>query len=216
MVSAGAGLVGALIGTSSSLAAQRGQRRATREDEVARETRAEERRLADALEQRRREAAEHCDELLARLAQASQVPETDPAGVMRFEGSVALALQAQISSASVLLPDDLRERVDEASRLLMNADAIGTGRHSQYSRFHYRSVWSISKNTFEDVHAAIAAWLQRLPLPDRTAALLEDLAAFTDYTDYLSELYAQQDDGSLSKAREDFFRTHPDLRGPEL
>jgi len=215
LISAGSGLTGAVVGATGSALVQRGARKEARKDEIAREQRAEARRLADAKDERVREAAERCDEVLSTWVQAGQQfgRGSDRWSVYSEASRKALAA---LSRETVFLPGDLRERVDEAAQIFRDADSVALDPQSSAPTFHYRSLWSILTTTYSDVHGVIAAWMQGQPLPERSQSLRENIAARDAYESFRDEYYADQDEDYHDLVRKQFYRENPQFKDPYL
>lgn len=212
LVNAGAGLLGAIVGAGATLVGQLMQRRGARTNEIERESREVARRELEAKVERQRQAAESCDELLFRLAGLARQLAWPRDRQVDFPKRAA-PLLAEVSSHSVFLPEALRERVDEAAMIIADSSALAPDPESDAPvTFHYRTMWSIAETTHRDAHLALAAWLQDEPLPHRSQAMQENVAAHKDYADFMDDLYSDRDDDWYSDAKQSFFADHPDLR----
>jgi hypothetical protein len=211
LISAGSGLVGAVVGAGGTLGVSWLQRSSARHDETAREARVEERRILEARAARERAAAEACDQLIAQRAdaarEAAERPEVEP-----LLGEHAQEFRTAVSKQTVFLPAPLRARVDEAVRVLADAESVAVDPRGAREDFHYASLWAIADSTQADVHQVIAAWLQGQPLPERSSAMQANIAAQTDYESSLEDYYAMTDQSGWAQRREAFWSAHPELR----
>jgi hypothetical protein len=215
LISAGAGLLGALIGAGATLFGQWRQRISGQESEIEREQREATRREKEAKDERVRKAVEACDALLfqiAGLARQLAWPRDRQANFPKR----AEPLLAELSSHSVFLPDILRGRVDEAAQIIGASSALAPDSGSNApEQFHYQTMGSIAESAQRDAHLALAAWLQDQVLPPRSREMRENVAAYKGYVAFMDDLFSDQDDDWYDVVRRDFFRVHPELRPPE-
>lgn len=204
-----------MIGSLTTLYAQRRQREAAQQSEVDREDREATRKEQQAKEERSRRAVEACDALLFQVARLARELTWPRERRVKYPNR-SEPLLAELSSHSVFLPDILRGRVDEAAMILASVNALDPDSEGNApEQFHYRTMGSIAETTQRDVHLSLAAWLQDRPLPPRSREMQENLAAYRDYAAFMDELFSDRDGDWYEEVRRGFFRDHPELLPPD-
>lgn len=153
LITAGASLLGAVVGGTASIWATSLQFRREQKAEMERERRADARRARDLAETRARAAAVLCDSLIGRLAELVQ--QWDEANRPTEMTGIPMGQPLrELAAETVYLPTDLQERVQEAILILRQSDEL--------ARYHFDTEavnWSTGVVGRES-HRLIAKWLR--------------------------------------------------------
>ncbi|HZJ40573.1 MAG TPA: hypothetical protein VFD20_06470 [Demequina sp.] len=189
LITAAAALGGALVGGLATVLATTLQQRHEREAELTREERAEKRRRRQATEERERLAAGRCDSLVTQLtgilSNNDRATDVGP----YFHAQVSPVLQ-ELSSESVFLPKALRERVDEAALVILQAEDLGR------EHYHGEIGWA-AHTVHHDIHNAVAAWLRGDELPDRSDNMCDFILAAERVNSFHQEQYDEYEGHEL-------------------
>lgn len=189
LITAAAGLGGALVGGGATVLATTLQQRHQRGAELAREARAEERGRRQATEERERLAAERCDSLIAQLRGILNSHDWAKDLGVNFYTQISPVLQA-LSSEAVYLPKALRERLDEAAEAVQRAQDL----HQE----HYDGqIGWVADTVHNEIHNAVAAWLRGDDLPARSDNMCDFILAAERMNSFHQEEYEEYEGHEL-------------------
>lgn len=189
LITAAAGLGGALVGGGATVMATTLQQRHQRGAELAREARADERGRRHATEERERLAAERCDSLVAQLTGILNDHDWVSDRTMNFHTQTSPGLQ-ELSSESVYLPKALQERLDEAALVIQRAGDL------QQEHYDGRSGWA-AHIVHREIHNGVAAWLRGDDLPARSDAMCDFILAAERMNSFHQEEYEEYEGHEL-------------------
>lgn len=164
VITAGAGIIGALVGGGASIWATSLTQKSERTAEIERERRADERQRRDAAEHRTQIAAKRCDEMITDLTE--QIREWDRSGSITHETSDYFDLtrgkERAVDAEAQYLPPPLRARVSEAMSVLRRGDLL----HQEL--YNYDPLTWAAHEVGRETHRVIAAWQRGEDLPLRS------------------------------------------------
>ncbi|MEV6621022.1 hypothetical protein AB0M83_02440 [Amycolatopsis sp. NPDC051106] len=169
LISAGAGVTGAVIGASATLLVGRGQRK--------HQERTERERL---IRVRQEEAAQRVGEAFALLTkdETRAIQNRFQTGVSDEEQAERAVVQDRVDAASaeikalaLFLPDEIQDRIADDLELVEMADEFGVNRWG--TDYHYHSFRTILPNVRRDVQKVLAAFLRREAIPERSRLIRE-------------------------------------------
>ena len=200
LVSAGAGLLGAVIGAGATFATARKQYE--RDREAAR---------ADRADARVRHAAEECDSGFAKLGldvgvYHHEVRHETEADTKARESRIQDTARS-IRNAAVDLPAPLRTRVEQGIRFMTNAQDLSW---KGFWAVHYDSTPRIAGEVATAMHELLSAFLRDETLPPPPDRLVEYEAALEDL-DTEREQEAMPEIAHDEDRRGKWLRAHPDV-----
>jgi hypothetical protein len=206
LISASAGLLGGIIGTSGTLVAGSLQHRRQVKAELDRERR-----------EHTQQAARNCDRLFRRLAE--EIPENRHAITTGNSSSEEtherhrriLSALVELQTTAIDLPSPWREHIDDRIAWLWTAGELGSDTDASDGGFYYESADAITFLVSKNAHEVLAAFLRNEPLPEPSDRILEISVA---YTEMVAEHNARFTRGihQLGQSRTEWLDRHPDVK----